>query len=111
MTEEVKKYERGIKFDGEKPPIALIDPEYLEGVGRVLAFGAKKYAPDNWRLGIEYRRLISSIYRHVGEINKGIDIDPETGEQHAYHLGCCTMMLAHMIAKRPDMDDRWKEPT
>ncbi len=98
----------GIKHDGDKPPIALIDPEYLEGTARVLAFGAKKYEADNWRLGISYRRLISAAYRHLGEINKGIDLDPETGESHAYHLSCCTMFLAHMLNHRPDMDDRYK---
>ena len=98
----------GIKYDEDKPPMALLDSEYLEGVSKVLAFGAKKYAAHNWRNGINYSRLISAAYRHLSAINKGENIDPETGESHAYHLGCCTMFLASMMNHRPDLDDRWK---
>jgi hypothetical protein len=99
----------GTKFDSEKPPMALIDSSYLEGLARVLAFGANKYAPDNWRGGIQFRRLISAAMRHLSAINRGEDRDSETGELHAYHLACCTMFLASMMENRPDMDDRWKE--
>jgi hypothetical protein len=98
----------GVKFDGDKPPMALLDPDYLEGVAKVLAFGAEKYAANNWRNGIAYSRLISAAYRHLGAINKGEDIDPESGLSHAYHLGCCNMFLASMMNTRPDLDDRWK---
>lgn len=99
----------GTKFDDSKPPIALVDAEFIEGVARVLGFGANKYAPDNWRNGISYRRLISAAYRHLGAINKGEEIDNESGLPHVYHLGCCVMFLASMMNHRPDMDDRWKE--
>lgn len=98
---------KGVKFDSDKPPMSLLDPEFLEGVAKVLGFGAKKYAAHNWRNGIEYSRLISAAYRHLGAINKGEDIDPESGLSHAYHLGCCTMFLASMMNTRPDMDDRY----
>lgn len=100
---------QGIKYDENKPPMALLDAEYLEGLAEVLGFGAKKYAPDNWRNGISYRRLISAAYRHLGAINKGEDIDPESGLSHVYHLGVCTMFLASMMHHRADMDDRWKD--
>lgn len=98
----------GTKHDQGKPPMALLDPEFLEGVARVLDFGAKKYAAHNWRNGLAYSRLISASYRHLGAINKGEDVDPETGELHAYHLGCTIMFLASMMKTRPDLDDRWK---
>lgn len=98
----------GQKFDQEKPPMALLDADFLEGVARVLGFGASKYAAHNWRNGITYSRLISAAYRHLGAINRGEDIDPESGLSHAYHLGCCIMFLASMMNTRPDLDDRWK---
>lgn len=101
----------GVKYDGnykEKPPMALLDPPFLEGIARVLGFGAVKYAPDNWRNGIAYRRLISAAYRHLGAISAGEDIDPESGLAHSYHLGCCVMFLASMMETRPDLDDRYK---
>lgn len=100
--------DKGNKFDEDKPPMALLDPAYLVGVASVLGFGANKYAAHNWRNGIDYSRLISAAYRHLGAINSGEDIDPESGLSHAYHLGCCTMFLASMMHTRPDLDDRWK---
>jgi len=103
--------QKGVKFDGDKPPMALLDPDFLVGVAKVLGFGANKYASNNWRNGIEYTRLISAAYRHLTAINNGEDIDPESGLGHAYHLGCTTMFLASMLATRPDMDDRWKAGT
>lgn len=99
---------QGLKYDSEKPPMALLDPPFLEGVSRVLGFGAKKYAAHNWRGGIQYSRLISSLYRHLGAINSGEDIDSESGLPHVYHLGCNAMFLASMLETRPDLDDRWK---
>jgi hypothetical protein len=98
----------GIKYDQSKIPLDLLDPEYLEGVGRVLGFGARKYDRNNWRNGISYSRLIAATLRHTIAINKGEDIDPESGELHAYHLGCCSMFLASMINHRKDLDDRYK---
>jgi hypothetical protein len=98
----------GKKNDSEKPPMALLDPSFLEGVASVLGFGANKYAAHNWRSGIAVSRLISAAYRHLGAINKGEDTDPESGLPHVYHLGCCVMFLASMLQTRPDLDDRWK---
>lgn len=98
----------GVKFDGEKPPMALLDAEFLEGVAKVLGFGANKYAANNWRNGIAVSRLVSAAYRHLGAINKGEDVDPESGLPHSYHLGCCVMFLSNMLQNRPDLDDRWK---
>lgn len=97
----------GLKYDNDKPPMALLDPNYLEGVAKVLGFGASKYAAHNWRNGIDVSRLVSAAYRHLGAINNGEDIDSESLLPHIYHLGCCTMFLAEML-KRPKHDDRYK---
>lgn len=101
--------QKGLKYDQAKPPIALLDANFLEGVASVLGFGANKYAAHNWRNGIQYSRLISAAYRHLGSINKGEDVDAESGLPHSYHLGCCVMFLSEMMRTRPDLDDRWKE--
>lgn len=98
----------GLKYDSEKPPLALLDPSFLDGIASVLGFGANKYAAHNWRSGIAYSRLISAAYRHLGAINKGEDLDAESKLPHAYHLGCCVMFLASMMQTRPDLDDRYK---
>lgn len=97
----------GLKYDSAKPPMELLDAEFLEGVANVLGFGAKKYAEHNWRRGISYGRLIGAAYRHLGAINRGEDNDPESGLPHVYHLGCCVMFLAWMMKHRFDLDDRF----
>jgi hypothetical protein len=99
----------GIKFDQEKPPVQLLDPLALEGVARVLDFGAKKYAAHNWRGGLSYSRLLGAALRHIFAIIRGEDNDPESGLPHVDHLGCCWMFLSNMMKTRPDMDDRYKE--
>lgn len=101
---------KGVKHDQDKPPMYLLDPEFLEGVAKVLGFGADKYNAHNWRNGIKYSRLISAAYRHLGAINRGEDIDAESGLPHVYHLGCNVMFLSAMMGHRPDMDDRWVPP-
>lgn len=98
----------GVKYDGTKPRIDLVDAEFLEGLGEVLGFGAQKYAAHNWRGGIHYSRLIAAAYRHLGAINKGEDLDPESGLPHTAHLGCCIQFLHWMMKHRTDMDDRFK---
>lgn len=99
-----------VKHDGEKVRLDLIDPLAIEGLAKVLTFGARKYAPNNWRYGLAYGRLIAAMLRHLFAIMRGEDTDPESGLPHIDHVGCCWMFLSHMMKTRPDLDDRFKEP-
>lgn len=105
---EAPKGAKGMKYDGEKPRMDLIDADALEGLAKVLTFGAQKYAAHNWRGGIEYSRLTAAILRHLMAIQRGEDVDPESGLPHIDHLGCCWMFLSNLTKNRPDLDDRWK---
>jgi hypothetical protein len=98
----------GLKYDGEKPRMDLLDRHALEEIARVLGFGAAKYKAHNWREGIAYSRLIAAALRHLHAFNDGEDIDPESGLSHLAHLGCCVMFLLGMQKARPDLDDRYK---
>lgn len=104
---EMTRSATGQKFDNEKSRVDLLDPEWLEEVGHVLRFGAQKYAPNNWRGGISYHRLIGALLRHVFAILRGEDNDPESGLTHAGHASCCIMFLFWMMKHRKDMDDRY----
>jgi hypothetical protein len=99
----------GLKYDHEKPRMDLLDADFLEGVADVLTFGANKYDAHNWRGGIAYSRLLAASYRHLGAINRGEDIDQESGLPHVYHLSCCSMFLSWMMKYKPELDDRWKQ--
>ena len=96
------------KFDLDKPRIDLVDPYFLEVLGSVLGFGAKKYASHNWREGLLLSRLIGAAYRHLGSISRGEDVDSESGLQHVGHLACCVMFLCWTMKFKPECDDRWK---
>jgi hypothetical protein len=96
----------GLKHDQGKVPLDLLDPLALDGLGRVLQFGAQKYAAHNWRGGISYSRLIAAALRHTFAIMRGEDLDPESGLPHVDHLGCCWMFLSNMMKTRADLDDR-----
>lgn len=98
----------GIKHDAGKPRMDLLSRSALEGVSQVLAFGAKTYAPDNWRKGMEWRRLIGAAMRHLQAFSDGEDMDPESGLPHIDHLGCCVMFLSEYQKKKMGTDDRWK---
>jgi hypothetical protein len=100
LTEAIKK-------DQEKPRFDLLDPEFLEGVADVLAFGAEKYSDHNWKLGFKWSRLIAATGRHLLAIMRREDIDPESGKPHVYHLGCSVMFLAWHMKHRRDLDDRY----
>lgn len=101
---------KGAKHDGAKTRLELVDAIAIEGLGDVLTFGAKKYAAHNWRGGIEYSRILGALKRHLSAIERGEDIDPESGLPHVDHLGCCWMFLSNFMKTRPDLDDRWKDP-
>jgi Domain of unknown function (DUF5664) len=100
----------GVKYDQTKPRMDLLDKTALEGLANVLAFGARKYAPNNWRNGLEYSRLTAAMMRHLLAFNAGEDFDEESGLPHIDHLGCCWMFLSNLSKERDDLDDRYKQP-
>ncbi len=97
----------GIKADDGKLPMELLSPIALEGTAAVLRFGAKKYAPNNWRKGLSWTRLLGACFRHFSAILKGEDLDPETGLPHIDHLACEVMFLQEFYRTRKDLDDRY----
>ncbi len=98
----------GTKYDQDKPRMDLLDAEALEGLAKVLTFGANKYAAHNWRKGISNSRLIAALLRHLFAICRGEETDPESGLPHIDHVGCCWMFLSNNMKKRPDLNDLWK---
>lgn len=100
----------GRKDDDGKPRTDLLSAIALEGTACVLAHGAKKYGPHNWRRGIKWSRLIAALLRHTFAFMRGEDLDPETGLPHLDHMSCCVTFLQEFFRTRADLDDRYKEP-
>lgn len=82
----------------EKPPLDLIWPGFILGIGRALGHGATKYSRGNWMRGLPWGAVLAAIQRHALAIQAGEDTDPETGELHAYHIACGAMFLAYYQA-------------
>ena len=99
----------GRKDDGDKPRYDLIPPEAEEALARVLTFGAAKYAPRNWELGMDWGRAYAAARRHMGAWWAGQDNDPETGMSHLWHAHCCLAFLIAFEARQVRNDDRQKE--
>lgn len=84
---EDKKVEEGLKFDSEKVDYNLVPPRALEGIAGVFTYGAKKYAPNNWKLVVPPERYLSAAFRHIEAIRMGEDIDNiETGGSGLLHI-------------------------
>lgn len=79
--------DQGLRYNSGKNRLDLIPCSLIDGVGRVLTFGAKKYAPDNWRKfnQQQVRECIGSAMRHIEQYRQGNWLDPESGLPHLAH--------------------------
>lgn len=98
----------GVKYDQDKPGLQYLSTIWINGVGKVLSFGARKYADHNWRKGIKLSRLLRAALGHTLAFMGGEDNDPETGLSHLYHASCCLMFAAETYELKPEFDDRYK---
>jgi len=99
--------------DPRKVPVWLVPISLIFGVARILGYGAKKYAANNWRRGMKYSEVYSAIQRHLLAWLEGEDNDPESGMSHLWHAGCGLAFLCEYIAF-PKLygrfDDRFNRP-
>lgn len=99
-----------MKFDDGKLPLDLVPVESIRKVAEVFAFGAKKYARENWRAGNppQWSRIYASIQRHLTAFWAREDIDPESGLSHLAHAATQVLMLLYYVQFHADRDDRFK---
>ena len=74
----------------------LLPMKVINGILKVLMFGAKTYGAFNWREVEPYRvRYVSALFRHLFDRYWKKELfDPETGQLHMFHAGCCLFFLA-----------------
>ena len=84
----------GVKFDKDKPKWNLLPWSEVEDVVKVLTFGAKKYAPDNWKFVDDANsRYMDATMRHLVAHQQGEQRDSESGESHIAHAICCLLFM------------------
>ena len=97
-----KKEESGRKMDQEKTRLDLIPAWTLEALGRVLTYGAKKYAPDNWkRMENGNDRYYAALLRHLTAWRGGEVEDPESKLPHLWHVLCNVVFLIYFSGDAP----------
>lgn len=84
----------GVKYDFAKPKWSLLPWDEVEDVVKVLTFGAKKYAPDNWKFVDDAdNRYMDATLRHLVAYRQGERRDAESGESHIAHALCCLLFM------------------
>lgn len=98
------------RFDDGKVDWSLVPFEALEGMVKVLEFGAKKYSRGNWKSGngFSYLRVLNSCFRHLFSYLRGEDLDPESGLSHIHHAQCNLLFIAYYLTNKTkyNKDDR-----
>jgi hypothetical protein len=84
----------GVKYDGSKRRYSLLPWAAVRSVVDVLEYGARKYAPDNWRkVPDARRRYYDATMRHVDAWWAGELLDSESHLPHLAHAACCVIFL------------------
>lgn len=94
---ESTKVGDGARLDSGKTRYELLPTHLLKSTADVLAYGASKYAAWNWAAAMPVSKLIGCLKRHVAEIERGDDIDEESGQRHVGHAICNLLFLEHQL--------------
>lgn len=97
----------GAKDNIGKPRWDLLPMRAVGNMAEVLGYGAVKYAPGNWRLGLAWSDMMASAMRHLAAFQDGEEIDPETGLSHLAHAMCQVGFLEESRVSGYGQDDRF----
>lgn len=89
--------DQGMKHDTGKPRFDLIPPLAEREVAKVLEYGARKYAPDNWRkVDDATNRYLAAVRRHLNAWQTGEAIDQESGLPHLAHAATSLLFILEL---------------
>ena len=103
---DAKTPERALRYNVGKLRVDLVPTSAVEGLAKVLGFGAEKYGPDNWKKGLPWMECTASMERHLLQFKRGEDFDPESGLLHLEHLITNAAFLIEYYRTHPEFDDR-----
>lgn len=99
-------HDQGIKYDQGKPRLSMVPTELLVGAARALEFGATKYDKDNYKLGMDWTKVLDSLERHTRAFIDKKDHDEESKLCHLYHAAACVGILLYYYENKVGNDDR-----
>jgi len=104
-----EKLKEGVKFDGEKIRYDLIPADALHELARVYTHGAQKYEDDNWRKGMEWKKIMGAMERHYNSFKRGQEYDPDSGLLHIAQVAWGAFTLINFLKTHPELDTRVKD--
>lgn len=90
-----------------KSKVEWLTPEFILGMGDVLADSEKNKGARGWEENP--KNLLShygSIQRHLNKWRMGVQYDEESGKSHLLHAACRIMMLYSLEYRHKGIDDR-----
>jgi len=102
----VEDSDTGLRYNEGKLPYDLIPFEAEEGLARVLAHGAKKYAARNWEKGMDWSIPYGAMRRHLAAWWNGEKTDKESGLSHMAHVLCNAAFLITYEEREIGTDNR-----
>lgn len=109
---------KALRFNQGKLRIELVPTSAIEGIASILTYGANKYTvknedgsikvrgDNNWRSGLLWSGVLSSMKRHIAAFERGEDLDKESGLYHIDHAMCNLSFIREFYRTHPEMDDR-----
>jgi len=90
-----------------KPGLSKVPPLPLLAIGQVMAVGASKYGPLNWRKDpVSASTYYDAAMRHLMAWWDGQDLDSETGISHLAHAAANLCILLDADSGPWLLDDR-----
>lgn len=98
MFEELESKKNDRKDN--KVMMELLPWPELEEIAKVYTAGAKKYGAHNWEnLPDGYERYKGAMLRHLTEVEKGNDVDDDTGCLHSAQVAWNAIAMLHFKMK------------
>ena len=105
-VDEFQETKQALRYNMGKLEWSLVDFDSLEGLVKVLEYGAQKYARNNCKKGMPVTKVSESLMRHLFAFLRGEDVDPESGCRHISHVMCNAMFIEYIMREKPHYDDR-----
>lgn len=83
----------GMRFNAGKTRYGLIPESWTRALAEVMTRGAVKYAPNNWKRGMDPAFMLDSLQRHLAAYRRGEKYDPESGNHHLAHAAWNALAL------------------
>ena len=105
VTKSLGESPQALRYNQGNGECSSVDFKSLEPMVRVLEYGGKKYARNNWRKGMPATQIIESMLRHTYKLLEGELVDPESGIEHIGHIQCNALFLSYVLSEKPEFND------